>query len=40
MVEANIGGKAAETELSHQYSITFCCSVTDGNSGVVGQSGI
>ena len=31
--EADGGGMAVEAEPSHQYSITFCCSVTDGNGG-------
>ena len=29
--EAGGGGMAAEVELSHQYSLTCCCHVTDGN---------
>ena len=33
MSEADIGGKTAEAEPSHQYSITCCCRVTDGSRG-------
>ena len=29
------GGMAVETESSCQYSITFCCHVTDGSRGAV-----
>ena len=29
--EADVGGMAAETESSCQYSITFYCCVTDGS---------
>jgi len=32
--EAGVGGMAVEFEPSHQYSITFCCCVTDGSRGV------
>ena len=31
------GGMAIEVKLSHQYSIAFCCHVTDGNRGAVWQ---
>jgi len=34
------GGMAAEVEQSHQYSITFCCCVTDGSRGTIWQNGI
>ena len=27
------GGMAVEIEPSHQYSITFCCCMTDGSRG-------
>ena len=33
--EENVGGTAAEAECSHQYSITFCCHMTDGSRGAV-----
>jgi len=33
MPEADVGGTAEEAEPSHQYSIMFCCCVTDGNRG-------
>ena len=29
----DVGGMAAEAELSHQHSITFCCPVADGSRG-------
>jgi len=35
MSEVDIGGMAVEVELSHQYSITSCCCVTDGSRGAV-----
>jgi len=38
MSEADVGGMAVEAELSHQYSITFCCHVTDGSRGEVWQN--
>ena len=31
---------AVKAEHSHQYSITFCCRVTDGSKGAVWQNGI
>ena len=34
-LEANLGGMAIEVEPSHQYSIKFCCCVTDGSRGAV-----
>jgi len=40
MSEADIGGMAVEIDPSHQYSITFCCHVTDDYRGMVWQSGI
>jgi len=33
MSEENVGGMTAEAEPSHQYSIMFCCHVTDGSRG-------
>ena len=33
--EADVSGMAAEVESSYQYSIIFCCRVTDGSTGVV-----
>lgn len=38
--EADVGGMRVEVELSHEYSITFCCLVTDGSRGAVWQSGV
>jgi len=35
MSEADVGGTAVEVELSHQYSITPCCCMTDGSRGAV-----
>jgi len=35
MSEVDVGGMAVEVETSHQYSIKFCCHVTDGSSGAV-----
>ena len=32
MSEADVGGMAVEAEPSHQYSIIFCCRMTDGQS--------
>ena len=29
ITEVNVGGMAVEAELSHQYSIKFCCHATD-----------
>jgi len=31
MSEEDFGGMAVEIEPSHQYSITFCCCVTNGS---------
>jgi len=31
--EADVGGMAVEAESSHQYSVTFCCCVTDAAEG-------
>jgi len=33
--EVNVGDIAEEVEPSHQYSIIFCCDVTDGSRRVV-----
>jgi len=33
VLEVDVGGMAVEVEPFHQYSITFCCHVTDGNRG-------
>ena len=33
--EAGAGGMAVEVEPSCQYSITFCCRVTDGSRGAI-----
>ena len=38
--EADVGGMAVEVETSHQYSITFCCHVTDSSRGAVWQDGV
>jgi len=35
--ETDVGRMAVEVEPSHQYSLTFCCCVTDGSRGVVWQ---
>ena len=35
MLEADTGDTAVEIERSHQYSIAFCCCVTDGSRGTV-----
>ena len=35
MSEANVSDMAVEVEPSCQYSITFCCCVTDGSRGAV-----
>ena len=40
MSEADIGSTTVEAEHSHQYSITFCCSVTDGSRPAVQQNDI
>ena len=33
--EVDVGGTAVEVEPSHQYSVEFCCHVTDGSRGAV-----
>jgi len=35
MLEADAGGMAVGTEPSFQYSIPFCCCVTDNSRGAV-----
>lgn len=35
MSEADVGGMAVEGEPFQQYSITYCCHVTDGRKGVL-----
>ena len=35
MSEAPVGGMTVQAESSHQYSITFCCHVTDSSRGAV-----
>ena len=35
--DADVGGMVEKVEPSYQYSITFCCHVTDGNRGAVWQ---
>ena len=38
--EVDAGSTAVEAEPSHQYSITFCCCMTDGSRGEVWQNGV
>jgi len=33
--EADVGGMEVKVELSYQYSINFCCPVTDGSKKAV-----
>jgi len=33
--EEHVGGMTEEAESSQQFSITFCCCVTDGSRGTV-----
>ena len=40
MSDVDVGGIAVEVEPSCQYSITFCCCVTDGSRGAVQQNGV
>ena len=35
MSEVDADGMAVEVEPPHQYSITFCCNVTNGSRGAV-----
>jgi len=37
--EADADGMTVEVEPSHQYSIKFCCRVTDVSRGAVWQNG-
>jgi len=38
-LEADVGGMAVQSVPSYQYSIMFCCYVTDGSRGAVWQNG-
>ena len=38
--EVDVGGMAMEVELSQEYSVMFCCCVTDGSRGAVWQNGV
>ena len=38
--EVDVGCVTVEVESSHQYSIVFCCCVTDGSRGAVWQNNI
>jgi len=38
--EVDVGGMAVEAEPSHQFSIPFCCCVSDGSRGAVWQNGV
>ena len=38
--DVDVGGMAAEVELSHEHPILFCCCVRDGSRGEVWQNGI
>ena len=40
IVEKDVGCMAVEPERSHQYSITFCCHVTQRSRGAVWNNGI
>ena len=33
--DVDVGGMAVEAGPSHQYSITFCCHMSDGSRGAV-----
>jgi len=35
MSKVGIGDMTAEVEPSHQYSVQFCCCLTDGSRGMV-----
>ena len=35
MSEVDVGDMAVEAQPSHQYSVTFCCHVTDGSRGTI-----
>ena len=38
--EVDVGGTAVEVEPSHQYSIPFCCCMTESSRGAVWEKGI
>jgi len=38
--DADVGGTAVEVEPSLQYSVTWCCQVTDGSRGALWQNGV
>ena len=38
--EADVGALAVEAEPSHQYSVRFCCYVTDGSRRAIWQNGV
>ena len=40
MTDVDIAGKAADAELSHQYSVTFICHATGGSRGAFWQNGV
>ena len=40
MSETDVGGAVVEVEPSYQYSIIFCCYVTDGSRGAAWQNGV
>ena len=40
MSEADVAGMAVEVEPSHQYSVTFCCCVTDCSRGAIWPNGV
>ena len=40
MSEADVGSMAVEVEPYHQYSVLFCCCVTDGSREAIWQNGI
>ena len=39
-IQVDVVGMAVEVEPFHQYSLIFCCHVTNGNRGAVGQNAI
>jgi len=38
--QADGGGMAVEVEPSHQYSVTFCCCMTEGCRGALWQNSV
>ena len=40
MSEADTDGMTVEAEPSHQYSVAFCCHVSDGSKGALWQNGV